>query len=299
MKILITGGAGFIGRHLVKRLSQSNHQLAIIDNLSVNKKLNFEKSVNFQALDITKPETNKFIKAFKPQAVVHLAAENRVTSPVEQIIKNNVIGTFNVLKACQAAKINQFILASSAAIFGESQELPIKEAHPTKPISAYGVSKLTNELHCQLFKNQFKSTILRLANVYGPGQSFASEGGVVAIFINKLLNQTKPNIYGDGQQTRDFVYVADVVDAMVQAIKKPAAGKFNIGSNTSTQIIDLLKLTAKTLNTQPKFIKKPKRLAEIETSIFDIQKAKKHFSWQPKTSLSTGLLQTIESFKTK
>jgi len=296
-KILITGGAGFIGKHLLARLSNQGHQITVIDNLTVGSKKHLTKDTIFIKANIQDPKISKIFKKVKPEVVFHLAADNRVTSSPQETIEANVIGTFNILKAGQLGKINQFIFTSSAAVYGESKTFPIKETHPTKPISAYGVSKLTGELYCQQFKSDFKTSIFRFANVYGPGQSSSSEGGVVSIFINQLLNNKKPIIYGTGKQIRDFVYVSDVVDALMLSLKKPQHHILNIGSNQTTKIIDLLKLTAKLIGKKPEYIKKPLRPIEIDKSLFSYQNALKTLNWRPTTSLKDGLTQTIEYFK--
>ncbi len=297
MKILVTGGAGFIGRHLVDRLVNLNHQVFIVDNLSVSSNKSLNKKVQFIKHDICDPSISKLFRKISPQVVFHLAADNRVTSSPKQTINSNVIGTFNILLASQKAKIKHFIFTSSAAVYGESKNLPIKEIAPTKPISSYGVSKLTGEMYCQLFKSDFKSTIFRFANVYGPGQNSTSEGGVVAIFINKFLQDKKPIIYGTGQQTRDFVFVGDVVDALVLALNQRQSIILNIGSSKEIKIIDLLKLTAQLINTKPQYIKKSKRSVEIEKSLFDSSRASAILKWNPKTSLAEGLELTINYFK--
>ena len=296
-KILITGGAGFIGRHLLNRLSALGYKLAVLDNLSVGKKDHFPKNTKFFKASIEDQSLLRIFKKAKPEIVFHLAADNRVTSSPEKTIKANVIGTFNVLKCSQLTKIKQFVFTSSAAVYGESKTFPIKESHPTKPISAYGVSKLTGELYCQQFQPHFKTSVFRFANVYGPGQSSSSEGGVVAIFIDKLSKNQSPVIYGTGQQTRDFVFVEDVVDALILAIKNPQNYVLNIGSNQPTSIIDLLKLTAKLMGKKPKYIKKPARSVEIEKSLFSHDLASKTLNWQPRTSMEQGLAKTIEYFK--
>ncbi|MFC1626998.1 NAD-dependent epimerase/dehydratase family protein [Patescibacteria group bacterium] len=296
-KILITGGAGFIGRHLLTQLSELGHQLAVIDNLSVGRKNHLPKNTQLFKAHIQDKSIVNIFKKFKPEVVIHLAADNRVTSSPEETIQANVIGTFNVLKSAQVVKAKQLIFTSSAAVYGESKNLPIKETHPTKPISAYGVSKLTGELYCQQFQPYFKTSIFRFANVYGPGQSSSSEGGVVAIFIDKLLKNQKPIIYGNGQQTRDFIFVKDVVDALLLSLKSPQNHILNIGSNQPTSIIHLLELTAELINKKPNFIKKPARPIEIEKSLFSHDLATKTLGWQPKTSLESGLIQTIDYFK--
>lgn len=295
-KILITGGAGFIGKHLLNQLIKDNYQITVIDNLSVGQKNHLPKQVKFFQKNIEDPSLLTIFKKVKPEVIFHLAADNRVTSSPEETIKANVIGTFNVLKSAQITKVKQVIFTSSAAVYGESKTFPIKETHPTKPISAYGISKLTGELYCQQFQQYFKTSIFRFANVYGPGQSSSSEGGVVAIFIDKLLKNQKPIIYGNGKQIRDFIFVEDIVDALILALKHPKNYILNIGSNQPTSIIDLFHLTAKLINKKPDYIKKSARPIEIEKSLFSHSLATKTLDWKPKTSLEKGLKQTIIYF---
>lgn len=232
----------------------------------------------------------------KPQVIIHLAADNRVTSTQAEALKSNVIGTFNLLSAGKKAGIKQFIFSSSAAVYGDPEKLPIKETHPTRPISAYGLSKLTGELYCHQYQSDFKTSIFRFSNVYGPRQNSGSEGGIVAILIDKLLKKEKPIIYGGGQQTRDFVFVSDIVDAMILALNQPQSFILNLGSNQSTKIITLFKTISRLMKAKPEFIKKPFRLMEIKHSLFDYSKAKQTLSWQPKTKLTDGLYETINYF---
>jgi len=297
MKILITGGTGFIGKHLINRLSGLQHQLFIVDNLSASQKVSLPGNCRFFKADIANQQLSAVFKTVKPDIVYHLAADNRVTSPPSSTLKSNVIGTYNVLRLSDKAGIKQFIFTSSAAVYGESKKLPIKETHPKKPISAYGLSKLTGELYCQQFSSSFPATIFRFANVYGPGQNSSSEGGVVAIFIDRFLHCQKPIIFGNGQQTRDFVFVSDVVDALVLAIKYPQTATINIGSEQQISILQLLKTVAQLTHKPVQFISRPARPVEIDKSLFSAQKAKKLLHWQAKTELQTGLKQTIKYFQ--
>ena len=284
MRVLVTGGNGFIGSHLVKRLKGLGHKVSVVDVVG--------QGYN---LDICSPEIVKLMLRLKPQVVYHLAADNRVTSSAQATLKSNVIGTFNVLEAGRLAKIKQFVFTSSAAVYGESKQLPIKEFWPKRPISAYGLSKLTDELYCRLFREHFPSTIFRFANVYGPGQSSAAEGGVVAIFIRRILNNQPVVVYGTGKQTRDFVYVADVVDALVAALNRPQPTTLNIGSNQPTSIISLIELIEKLVGKKAKINHQPKRPVEIEKSLFSFDLARAKLKWRPRTSLEEGLNETVNS----
>ena len=284
LNILVTGGNGFIGSHLVKKLKSLGHQVSVVDTVAKNGAYN---------VDICRPELVKLMLKLKSQVVYHLAADNRVTGSAQATLQSNVIGTFNVLEAGRLAKIKQFIFTSSAAVYGESKQLPIKENWPTKPISAYGLSKLTDELYCCLFQEHFPATIFRFANVYGPGQSSSNEGGVVAIFIKRISEGSPIVVYGNGWQTRDFVFVGDVVDALTGALKLKKPTTLNIGSNQPTSIIHLIKVIEKLTGKKAKINYQPKRPVEIEKSLFSFDRAKKELNWRPKTSLEEGLNETI------
>lgn len=297
-KILVTGGNGFIGKHLVNRLVGLGHQVTVLDNFSASQENDPSSKIEMINIDISDPALVKTIMKIRPQTVYHLAADNRVIGSVESILKSNVVGTFNVLEACRQAGIKQFIFTSSAAVYGDSRELPIKETWPTRPISAYGISKLTDELYCQLFKVSFISTIFRFANVYGPGQNSSAEGGVVAIFIKRILEGSSVIVYGNGRQTRDFVFVGDVVDALVAALAKPIAATLNIGSNWPTSIMHLVKTIEKLTGKSARINFYPKRPVEIDKSLFSYNQAQQLLRWQPKTSLEKGIDDTINSYLT-
>ena len=282
LKVLVTGGNGFIGSHLVGRLKRLGHRVSVVDTVGPGYNLN-----------ICRPEVADLMMSLKPEVVYHLAADNRVTGSVRDTLQSNVIGTFNVLGAARRAKIKQFIFTSSAAVYGDSRNLPIKESWPKRPISAYGVSKLTDELYCRLFKKHFPSTIFRFANVYGPRQNSSAEGGVAAIFIKRILDNQPIVVYGNGKQTRDFVYVADVVDALVSALDKRLALTLNIGSNQPTSIRDLIKLIEKLSGRKAKINYRPKRAVEIERSLFSWARTKEGLGWSPQTSLEEGLNETL------
>ncbi|MBU1322917.1 GDP-mannose 4,6-dehydratase [Patescibacteria group bacterium] len=294
--ILVTGGLGFIGSHLLERLIELNYSVSVIDNLSAGSTCQPPKQVKFFCQDISDPKVIDLVVKLKPQVIIHLAADNRVTSTQAEALKSNVIGTFNLLEAGKKAGIKQFIFSSSAAVYGDPASLPINETHPTRPISAYGLSKLTGELYCHQYQSDFKTSVFRFSNVYGPRQSSGSEGGIVSILIDRLLKGKKPIIYGNGQQTRDFIFVGDIVEAMILALSQPQSFTLNLGSNQSTKIITLLKTISRLMKVKPEFIKKPFRPMEIKHSLFDYSKAQKTLSWQPKTKLTAGLYETINYF---
>lgn len=296
-KILVTGGLGFIGSHLVERLMNLNYSVSVIDNYATGPGFKPPQPVKFYRQDISHPKIVDLVAKIKPQVIFHLAADNRITSSPADVLKSNIIGTFNLLEAGKKAGIKQFIFTSSAAVYGDPAKLPINETHPNRPISAYGLSKLTGELYCGQYQSDFAASIFRFANVYGPRQSSRSEGGVVAIFIDRLLKGQKPLIYGDGSQTRDFVFVNDVVDALTMALKIPKKFTLNIGSNQPVTIVSLLNQIAALIETKPVFIQKPFRPMEITNSLFSYYLAKKTLNWQPRTGLIAGLKSTIKYFQ--
>lgn len=295
-KILVTGGLGFIGSHLLEKLNDLNYLTFVIDNFSAGSKYQAPKQVKVYRQDISHPQVIDLVVKLQPQVIIHLAADNRVTSTQAEALTSNVIGTFNLLEAGKRANIQQFIFSSSAAVYGDPIKLPIKETHPTRPISNYGLSKLTGELYCHQYRSDFTTSIFRFSNVYGPRQNCGSEGGIVAILIDRLLKGEKPIIYGGGQQTRDFIFVSDIVEAMILALNQPQSFTLNLGSNQSTKIITLLKTISRLLKVRPEFIKKPFRPMEIKHSLFDYSKAQKTLSWQPRTKLTAGLYETINYF---
>ena len=297
-RILVTGGAGFIGSHLVNRLVK-NYQLAVVDHLFSDKKPPLSSQAKQFPINIQSPDLIKVFTQFRPEIVFHLAANSSVSSSIKDNLSDNIIGTYNLLQTAKMVKVRQVIFTSSAAVYGQAKHLPIKETDPTQPISAYGVSKLTNELHCQLFQSSFKTSILRLANVYGPGQNSSAEGGVVAIFIRQLLHKQTPTIFGTGRQTRDFVFVTDIVQALVSTMAKPFSGIVNLSSNTTTSVKQLLQLISKQLNQPLRHHTQPPRPADILLSQLDNSLAGKKLNWLPQVNLTQGINQTINYFKTQ
>ncbi|MCX6816742.1 MAG: NAD-dependent epimerase/dehydratase family protein [Candidatus Beckwithbacteria bacterium] len=288
-KIIVTGGLGFIGSHLVKKLTNLNYQIFVIDNFSSPSSNRLPGSISVIRQDIADSKLVDTIQKIKPAVIYHLAAESRVSGTLDKIIHNNIIGTYNVLEAAKAAQVKQLIFTSSAAVYGEVRNFPIQETSALKPISLYGLSKLTGELYCRQFKKFFPTVIFRLANVYGPFQNSSAEGGVVPIFLNQIQRGITPLIYGNGQQTRDFIHVSDVVTAMIRALSFSQSGIFNISTGQETTINQLLKLCG---NGKTKLKAKlvPARGRDIVRSVLANHLAVKNLHWQPKVKLADGLL---------
>lgn len=233
MKILVTGGAGFVGSHLVNKLIKKGHKVIVVDNLSAGKKNNLNPKAKFYKIDIGSPKISQIFKIERPKIVYHFAAQINVRKSLEEPdedAKINILGTLNILKNSKKHKVKKFIFPSSVGVYGESKIFPIKESHSLNPIAPYSIGKLAIEKYLKFFHSQgLDSVILRFANVYGPRQTSSGEGGVTAIFINKLLNNEKPIIFGSGKQTRDFLYVEDAVRAAILALKAPAGSIYNVG----------------------------------------------------------------------
>ena len=243
-KILITGGAGFIGSHMVDQLVEEGYKVIIADDLSKGKFENVNAKADFEKIDITSKKFKNLVKKFKPDVIFHFAAQSSVTKSIKSPKKDiaiNLLATQGLLDTAKEVKVNKVIFASSAAVYARSTNLPIAEENPNEPISLYGVSKLCSEY---LLRNYHKIhnlsyASLRFANVYGPRQDTRTEGGVVAIFIDKILKADKAIIFGDGTQTRDFIYVDDVVSACLLALNNDVIGEFNIGTESETSVLDL------------------------------------------------------------
>jgi UDP-glucose 4-epimerase len=301
MKIIVTGGAGFIGSHLVDTLIIQGHQVIIIDNLVTGKLENVNSQATFHNLDINSPEIESVFSS-DIDAIIHLAAQIKVPKSFEDPIDDlntNVLGGLNLLQNAIKNKIKKFVYINSAAEIGNPLINPIDENHPLNPISPYGISKQVFEKYLLLYakKENINYSILRLANVYGPRQDHSGEGGVVSIFVNKILKGEVAQIYGHGQQRRDFIYVQDVVDVIIKSLNATNNGKYNIGSETEISVQGLfstiVSLTGKEM--YPSYV--DAREGDIQRSLFDISKVKSELNWQPQVNLREGLTHTINYFK--
>lgn len=303
MKILITGGAGFIGSHVADLLIENNFDVSIVDNLSSGKLENINPKARFYKCDARDSEIFKIIETEKPQIVIHNAAQLSVRNSVDDPLNDasiNIIGGLNVLEACRKIKVGKIIFASSGGVvYGEQQYFPADENHPTKPISPYGVAKLSFEKYLFYYNYIFgiKYTCLRYANVYGPRQDPHGEAGVVAIFSKKLLNNEQPVINGDGKQTRDYVYVKDVAAANLSAIRNDFVGEINIGTGVETDVNDIFDILKKAAGKKDlKEVHGPAKTGEQERSVLSYKKAQTILGWEPKVKIKEGLTRTFEWF---
>ncbi|RBW68011.1 NAD-dependent epimerase/dehydratase family protein [Bacillus taeanensis] len=295
MKVFVTGGAGFIGSHTVDILQQKGYQPIIIDK---NKSKYADSSIKAYQIDICDQNLKEIFKVELPDAVIHLAAQTSVSYSVSNPKidgKINILGTINVLENCCKYGVKKIVFASSAAVYGEPKQAAIEEGDTKSPLSFYGLSKLSAEDYIKLFSEQYdlSYTILRYANVYGMRQDTAGEGGVIAVFINKLLHDETLTIYGDGNQSRDFIFVKDVAAANIAALSSVEKSILNISSNTKTTINELTahlhKLTHKTIKTSYK----AKKEGDITDSRLNNRRAIYTLNWQPHFSLEQGLNETI------
>jgi len=305
-KILVTGGAGFIGSHLVDRLIKEGHKIVVVDNLSTGKKENLNKRAKFYKIDICSPKISEIFKKEKPEVVFHLAAQIDVRKSVENPVKDakiNILGSLNILENCRKFGTKKFIFASSGgAIYGETNLIPTPETHPARPESPYGLAKLLIEQYLEFYKKNYglDYVSLRYSNIYGPRQNSKAEAGVIAIFVDKLLNDKTPTIFGDGSQTRDYLYVEDAVEAALICTGLTRANLipiFNIGTGKETSVNEIYSLISKMIGKNIKPIFAQAKAGDLKRSCLDSSKIKKDLGWQPKDDLKEGLKKTIEWFK--
>lgn len=306
-KFLVTGGAGFIGSHIVAALVKQGHYVRILDNFSSGSLSNLkglEKNIDLVKGDICNPGT--CIKATKKiDFVLHQAALRNVSKSMlcpHTYNRVNIDGTLNMLEACRQNKIKRFVLASSSSVYGEVDSYPQKESFAPGPISPYALSKLTSEYYCQIFSLYYglPTIALRYFNVFGPGQALDDEYAVVIPkFINCLLKNQSPPIFGDGRQSRDFTFVQNVVSANLLAVKanKVKSGVFNIALGENTSVLGLAKILNKILGKDipPKML--PKRPGDIFKSLADISKAARLLNYKPQINFIEGLKITVDFWK--
>ena len=303
MKVLVTGGAGFIGSHLVDRLVQEGHEVIIVDNLATGKRRNINRAARFYKLDIQSWRLERVFRNERPNVVMHLAAQMDVRKSVEDPMFDaqvNILGTLNVLQQAVRHGVRKVVFSSSGgAIYGEQEMYPAPESHVTNPLSPYGLSKLCGEHYLSYYQriSGLQVVSLRYANVYGPRQDPEGEAGVVAIFIQKLLNNEQAVINGNGRQTRDFVFVEDVVEANLAMMGQETQGTYNVGTGVETSINDLFRILIQHTGSTCKEVHGPAKKGEQARSVIDSAKLRHELSWEPKTGLSEGLKKTVEYFR--
>jgi UDP-glucose 4-epimerase len=308
MKTLVTGGAGFIGSNLVDALLARGDEVAVIDDLSTGRRQNLENALSQGAdlieLDIRDPQAvSEAVERVAPEAIFHLAAQIDVRKSVADPANDsrvNVEGTINVLSAALDHGVERLINTSTGgAIYGEGQIIPAPEDHPVAPESPYGTSKFCAEQYCALFTRLHGlSTIsLRYGNVYGPRQDPLGEAGVIAIFCGKLLEGGRPTIFGDGDQTRDYVFVGDVVDANLRAVESKATGSFNVGRGVQTSVLDIVHALADQSSNGFEADHAPARPGEVQHIALDPSRTKAELGWEAQVDLDQGLARTLDSLR--
>jgi len=308
MKTLVTGGAGFIGSNLVDALVGRGDDVAVIDDVSTGKRANLEQALANGAelieLDVRDADAvAAAVGSVRPELIFHLAAQIDVRRSVADPAYDsrvNVEGTINVLNAAQASGVRRVVNTSTGgAIYGEGQIIPAPEDHPVAPEAPYGLSKFCAENYCALFTrlHGLSTVSLRYGNVYGPRQDPLGEAGVIAIFCGKLLEGGRPKIFGDGTQTRDYVFVGDVVDANLRAGDSDVTGAFNVGRGVQTSVLDIVEALAAQSDNGFEADHMPARPGEVQHIALDPSRSKAELGWEPQVDLDQGLARTLESLR--
>ena len=305
MRVCVTGGAGFIGSHLVDRLIALGHTVLVIDNLTTGVREFVNPKAVFIEMDVRDANIESIFADFKPQVVFHEVAQTMVPASMENPKMDcdvNLLGLVNILEASRKHKVEHFLMPSSAAVYGDLDTLPLTEDMIGKPTSFYGLTKLTGEGYLRIYEQAFglKTVCFRYSNVYGPRQGDGGEGGVISIFT-RLINEGQGlTIFGDGEQTRDFIYVDDVVEANIKAMNHPElTGVYNISTNTSTSVNKLVSYFKSISNKDLPVYYEAERTGDIRHSRLCNQKAKVDFDFLATVDLERGLRDTISYFKGK
>ena len=300
---LVTGGAGFIGSHVVDRLVGDGFRVVVVDNLAMGRREAVHGEASFHELDVRSPRLGDLFKAERPEVVFHLAAAASVSGSVRDPAKDaraNVMGSINVLQQARRLGIERFVFSSTGgALYGEPAYLPCDEAHPVRPLSPYGAAKNAAEgyVHAIAGLGGFGYTVLRYGNVYGPRQDPHGEAGVVAIFARRMLDGRDVVIYGDGAQERDFVYVADVVEANVKSLAQSGDGVFNIGVGAGTSVNAVFGALAAATGYTRSPRHRAARAGDVGKVYLDVRKAREALGWTAAVGLEAGIAATVESFR--
>ena len=302
-KALVTGGAGFIGSHLVNRLVDCGHAVVVVDDLSSGQLRSVNQQAVFYHTELNDSGIERIVQREQPELVFHLAAQSSVRqSSVDPAADadSNIVGTIRLISACADQGAEKFIFSSTGgAMYGNPDIIPCAEDAPANPLSPYGLSKLVGEQYLELFHRTYglDYTVLRYANVYGPGQNPHGEAGVIAIFAGLMLAGKRPVIYGDGSQERDFVYVSDVVEANLAAALNGSRGAYNIGTGEAITVRRIYELLQGIIGFDEEPTLQPRRPGDVMSVALDSSRAAAELKWQPSVSLEEGLQRTVDSLR--
>jgi UDP-glucose 4-epimerase len=299
--VVVTGGAGFVGSHVAELVRDRGHDVTVVDDLSSGKRENVPEGCRLVELDITDaPAVERAIEG--AAFVCHLAAQASVTVSVKEPDRDlaiNVAGTLNVCAAAAAAGAPVVFASTGGALYGDNAPIPTPEGSPTEPLAPYGASKLAGEAYVGTWSrlHDAGNVVLRLGNVYGPRQSFDGEAGVVAIFSHCLLHGQPPTVYGDGTQTRDYVYVGDVARAFLLAGESGRAGTYNVGTGIGSSVLELLDSLERSAGVSVERKSEPLRKGELRASALDSSRIRDELGWEPTVGLDEGLAQTFAWYR--
>lgn len=302
-KALVTGGAGFIGSHLVNRLLELGHKVVVADNLSSGRLKNLNTAATFSHIDIASPAINDLFDRERPDIIFHHAAQASVMASFRDPTRDaevNILGSLRLMDNALSHGVEKFVFASTGgAIYGDPEYTPCDEEHPIRPLSPYGLSKYTVERYLEMFHrvSELNYTVLRYANVYGPRQDPHGEAGVIAIFTKLMLEGERPKIYGTGEQERDFVYVSDVVEANILALEASPGSVYNIGTGIGTSVNSIFNLLKEELGYRWKPDYQPERPGEVFKIALDSTRAREELGWSPRVSLKEGLKLTLDYYR--
>ncbi len=302
MKIIVTGGAGFIGSHIVDAYVAGGYQVVVVDNLSTGRSAHVHPGARLVKIDINDPDLVELFRAERPDVINHHAANASVARSVREPVFDageNILGTLNVLEAACLADVGKIIyISSGGAMYGEVEYLPMDEEHPASPVSPYALSKHTGERYVQLYGEAYglRWTSLRYANVYGPRQDPYGEAGVVGIFCQNLLDGVVPEIYWDGEQTRDFCYVGDCARANLLALEAGDGQAYNVGTGTGTSINTLFDTLIDVAGQELTPRRGPRRPGDARHSYLDCSKIERELGWRATVGLREGLEKTWNHF---
>lgn len=302
-RVLVTGGAGFIGSHLVDALQEKGHRVVVLDDLSSGHRENLSSQTELVRDDIRSPRVHDLFRDMRPEFVFHLAAQKNVRESLKNPLHDaeiNIQGSLQLIALSQKFAVKKFIFSSTGgAMYGDVRNLPTKETTPAHPTTPYGIAKYTVEQYLEVYAREYgvKSAILRYANVYGPRQDPHGEAGVISIFCDAIQRGEPMTIFGDGKQTRDYIYVSDVVEANMLAMQRNVPTAVNIGTGVQTSVVKLTEVLKKVSGKRAKVKHRAAIAAEVRKSALDVKLAKKYLGWKPTVSLLDGLEKTWEDYR--